>query len=100
MATTILNRRSFLKFLLAIPGLAWLGSKEQFTDDYLTDGNNWFLMANNQDPPVTWNQLGNFVSPITGSDILGDGSYERPFRTINKAMDVLKNGDTIFIAGI
>lgn len=70
-----MNRRSFLKFLAAIPGLAWFGSREQsdvetvesvpvFIDDHLTDKNDWFLIANNQDPPVTWNQLGHFISPI------------------------------------
>jgi len=38
-----------------------------------------------------------FVSPLVGSDLLGDGSLAKPFRTIGKAQNVAAEGGSIYL---
>jgi parallel beta-helix repeat protein len=38
------------------------------------------------------------VNPVSGDDIAGDGSSERPYRTLEKAIDAAPNGSTVLAA--
>jgi len=52
-------------------------------------------------PSVLCHATNRFVNPTTGSDFSGDGSYNNPYKTIDKVGSILYNThcDTIYILG-
>src|SRR5574344_1081924 len=51
----------------------------------------------NEDPTPEQTETGYYVDAINGSDDLGNGSKENPFKTFDRALDTVKSGETLFL---